>query len=121
MQFAVKHTDGSAVAPPYGPDLEAIIKSFLDSRGDQLWEMTKASIIKQLGPELEDFLDSNFPVQLFKAGLANGYSNAVMDSFRIHQKTLAEQRTKEASQDPELTEAIGDVLNHVLRQPLNPK
>jgi hypothetical protein len=85
---------------------------FVEKAGDPLWEKCLTRIATEYGTEARNAVDNPFIKLIFQSGLMSGFANAVTTAGEIE---VARQMKEK--QDPEITEAIGDVFNHILSQP----
>jgi hypothetical protein len=84
---------------------------FVEKAGDVLWEKCLTRVATEYGTEARNAVDNPFIKLIFQSGLMSGFANAVTTAGEIE----VDRRIKE-KQDPDLTEAIGDVLDHILSQ-----
>jgi hypothetical protein len=85
---------------------------FVEKAGDPLWEKCLTRVATEYGTEARNAVDNPFIKLIFQSGLMSGFANAVTTAGEIEVASQAMEK-----QDDEMTEAIGDVFNHILSQP----
>lgn len=97
--------------PEVNDKIAKICCVFVEKAGDPLWEKCLTRIATEYGTEARNAVDNPFIKLIFQSGLMSGFANAVTTAGEIEM-----DRQMKEKQDPEITEAIGDVFNHILSQ-----